>query len=249
MNKWSIVRTVFGFTALLFSVLYTTTASAYIFGPPNVTELAEVGESANNLSLFSRTEADIFDPSEQVKSYGIAGVSKHGDKSGAIDFMYRLSKNTLSTPALEQSGFDIGGGVGGEWNFLSDRSLGLIANFQFDAGTWEYSKGSTNSGLVNTFGAEVGGLYRLFMGTSTVAPFVMLNQFVTTNDVYASSGAKLRTLTNTGSTTSYGVAVIIGKFTLSYTQTSSNSRITTSASSATSDVNTTGRMLTLGFNF
>ncbi|HUX91288.1 MAG TPA: hypothetical protein VMV48_11440 [Gallionellaceae bacterium] len=235
--------------SVVFSLLYTVSASAYIFGPPNVTELAEPGQSANNLSIFTRTEEDpLSGAGSKSESKGIAGVVKNGDKSGAGTFMYRLSQNSSTTSTLTRDGTDFGFGLGGEWNLLSDRSLGLIANFQYDAGYWEYTKGSTNTGTALTLGGEIGGIYRIFVETVTIAPFVMYNQFYSSYRITPATGADW-SLYNKGGSTSFGVGIIAGKFTVSFTQTRSNSEISNSYNSATSKTSTDGTMLTLGVNF
>ncbi len=231
----------------LLCALYATSASAYIFGPPNVTEIAENGENSNSVGLFTRSEDFVSNLSSTPATYtstGLAGVAKHGDNTGAFDFMYRLSQTKLSSSS-NYSSIDLGFGLGGEWNMLSDRSLSILANLQFDEG------GASDTGYDSfkvTLGGEVGAAYRIFVGTATIAPFAMYNVFSNAESVTPTTGNDYSLYRN-GSSTNFGVSLIYGRLNLSYTATSSSYKRTFSNSSSSANFTSNGSMIYLGINF
>lgn len=248
-----ITRPALFISAILFTLMYSVSASAYIFGPPPVTELAESGENLDNISLFKREESfiDTLGGSTATKyqSTGLAGVIKKGDRTGATNFMYRLSKTTVPTVS-SFDGTDFGFGIGGEWNMLSDRSLGILANLQMDYGrisagtTFPYNRTST------VWGGEVGAVYRVFVDQATVAPFIMYNVYQSsTYHDWTSSLYSDYYIYRNGTSINLGVSVIIGKFNITYTQTSSTYKYSFDTSSSTGTVNSDGNMLTIGFNY
>ena len=236
-------------STIFFTALLSSTASAYIFGPPNITEIIGVGESQSSFGFFSRAESDVFSGTKnEVNTVGLAGGIKTGDQSGSINFQYRLSKATLSSTTLERTQTDFGLGLGSEWNLLSERNLGLFANFQVDFGTAEFTKGSSNTAALSTLGGEIGGYYRFFIETATIAPFILINQFKTKNQVSVAFDTDF-TLTNSGRTTMYGIVFNFRNVSLSYTQSSTNSQRSSDASSFVLNRSDTGSFLSLGFIF
>jgi hypothetical protein len=250
-----ITRPALFISTLLLTLLYSVSASAYIFGPPPVTELTESGENLDNISLFKREESFVYGTSgtpTKFESTGLAGLTKKGDKDGAFNFMYRLSKEKAPAFATYDS-TNLGFGFGRDWNVLSDRSLGIILNGQFDYArasesvtsgkttySWDYS--------ITTLGVETGAVYRLFINQATIAPFVMYNIYRNTNSVTPSVG-RAYSIYYDGSSVNLGVSVILGKFNLTYTQTTSEAKYSYDIYTGSGTVKTTGNMLTLGFNY
>lgn len=240
--------------SILFALMYSLSASAYIFGPPPVTELAESGENQDTISLFKREESYVDSlggtTPTKYESTGLAGVIKKGDRTGATNFMYRIAKTTIPTNSTFDE-TDFGFGIGGEWNLLSDRSLGLLANLQMDYG--KISAGSSPYQYTRTaivFGGEVGTLYRLFIDQATIAPFIMYNVYnSSTYHDWTSSSYSDYYIYRNGTSINIGVSVIIGKFNLTYTQTNSTYKYSFDTSSSTGTVNSVGNMLTIGFNY
>lgn len=233
--------------ALLAFATFTTSASAYIFGPPNVTEIAESGENTNSIGLFSRSESYINTVGGNPFTYnstGLAGVAKQGDNTGAFDFMYRLSQTKVNTSSTYKS-FDIGLGIGGEWNMLNDRSLAILANLQFDEGA---ASDTGYDSFKLTLGGELGLAYRIFIGTATIAPFAMYNMYANTEAVTPTAGNDYSLYRN-GNSTNLGVSFIFGALNLSFTTTTSNYKISNSVNNATANYSTNGTMITVGVNF
>lgn len=238
---------------LLVVALNSNLAAAYIFGPPPVTELAESGENLDNISLFSREESFINTVSgspTKFQSTGLAGVIKKGDPSGATNFMYRLAKTNIPTDSSYDES-DFGLGIGGEWNMLSDRSLGVLANLQCDLGLISGGTSPTQyTGSTFVLGAEIGATYRLFIDKFTVAPFAMYNLYSNTTSYYYTSTAYSNfNAYRNGNSINLGVSVITGKFNFTFTQTTSTYKYSYDIYTYTGNVNTNGTMLTVGYNY
>lgn len=254
MAQYNCNWTALWFVMVIFSALCSTAASAYQFGAPPITEIADDGQDQDRFSLLNRTET-INQANTPTKTMGLEGVLKTGDRTGAKSILYRLSSSSYEAPLLTNKGTRVGIGRGWEWNMLSDRSLGLLTNLQFDYESWSYSKGSQNYGSGYTLGAEIGALYRIFINTATITPFVMLNQTSTSQTVnYWQTGTYISTyssysLKESGNSSSFGVDAMYGKLSLTIIQTTGNSTASTSLSSQTSTNSTSGTMFSLGYNF
>lgn len=242
------------YVIVLFVVLGSTPASAYQFGAPPITEIADDGQDQGRFTLFNRTET-INQSSTPTQTMGLEGVSKTGDRTGAKSFMYRLSTFSYEAPALTNKGTRLGIGGGWEWNLLSDRSLGLLANLQFDYESWSYSERTQNYGSGYTYGAEIGALYRIFIDRATITPFVMLNKTSASQTVnYWQTGTFISTyssydLSESGNSTSFGVDFMFGKTSLTILKTTGNSTSSSSLSSQTFTNSNSGTMFSLGYNF
>lgn len=241
--------------------LGATSAGAYQFGPPPITELAEVGGTQNRLSLYSQTtnyDGDTMTPALQ----GISYASSTGDRTGSSSSMFRLAKysdnRSVYRGYTDSTGVLIGGGLGGQWYFGSQRNFGLLLNGQLDYLTFNNDVKLNNGSKATldysqlAYGIEVGALYRYFISTATVTPFVT-----------AMKGARTRKISTTSSctncaadysyaddATTVGLDFMMGKFSASLLQTNASYVAKVSGSSVTSPAQkSTISMIVLGMNF
>jgi hypothetical protein len=235
--------------------LSVTSALAYQFGPSPITELAEAGGSQNRLSLYSQTTA--LDGSSLAPTLrGINFSSSTGDSSGAFSGMFRLAQYTDNRTAVgaasDSSGVLIGGGIGKQWYFGAERNFGLLLNGQMDYLSFSYdataSRTYDNSQLA--LGAELGALYRIFISTATVTPFVT-----------AMKGSRTRNVTSTtcsscaidysysDSATTMGIDFMMGKVSATLLQTNASYESSSSTNITYPTQKSTITMFVLGLNY
>lgn len=173
MLNWKFTVSLFGM--VVSAVLGTTSASAYQFGAPPITEITDNGTSRGRNSLFYLVDNGQYT--------GFSGEHSNGTRFGNSNYMYRLGKSNYneSSGAYSRAETFLGLGKGWQWDITEDRHIGVIGNFQFDYQSWSNSGGSTDKGTGLAYGLEFGGLYRYFMEANTLTSFAMLNLVTTSN--------------------------------------------------------------------
>lgn len=245
-------------TALLFgtvisSALCATSASAYQFGAPPITEIADSGTSRGRNSFFYLTDGGTH--------LGVSGVINKGSTYGGSTYLYRLGTSSFSesSGAYSRSGKFFGLGKGWEWDLTEDRHIGVIANLQFDYRAWSNSAGSLDSGTGLSYGLEFGGLYRHFIEENTLTSFAILsvasNSDKTTQNTLATAaywdqanvyhgavaaGSTSTTVAAKTSAVAFGVDYMMGKASVTGTVSLGSGNTKGSKSSL---------MITAGYNF
>lgn len=237
---------------VLFATLGSTTASAYQFGPPPITELAEAGKTQTRFSVYKQTttpETGTFKPT----LLGINIASSTGDTTGSRTGMFRLAKysdnaSTAWGAPSSGSGFLIGGGFGGQWNFGESRNYGLLLDGQADLLSYKYTETWTSVQATQlALGVEAGAFYRFFIDVATITPFVTVMKGKSRRtyvldypyaDQIVSYDDKGRTI---------GVDFNMGKFAATILRT--NSPIAYKTQWASGTYQTTITMLVLGINY
>jgi hypothetical protein len=243
--------------------LSVTSALAYQFGPPPITELAEAGGSQNRLSLYSQTTA--LDGSSLAPTLrGINFSSSTGDNSGAFSGMFRLAQYTDNrkaalSQASDSTGVLIGGGIGKQWYFGAERNFGLLLNGQMDYLSFSYDTKLTNLSTATidnsqlALGVELGALYRIFVSTATVTPFVTAMKGSRTRNISTTSVCSNCAVdySYSDSATTMGIDFMMGKFsaTLLQTNASYDSSASPSTNSTIPTQKSTVTMFVLGLNY
>lgn len=244
------------FLYFLLASLQATSAYAYQFGPPPITELAESGGSQNRLSLYSQSlKYDDTNRELTPTLRGISFVSSTGDRSGSGSGIFRLAQykdnRTVYGNSSDSTGILIGAGYGAQWYLGEQRNFGLLLNGQFDYLAFKYD--STASTTVTNsqpaLGIEAGVVYRIFIGQATVTPFVSAMGGVRARAIsYSNCSSCGYTVNYTDSGTTIGVDLMLGRFSASVLQTKASY---TATANGTTDpaVKSTITMMMLGMNF
>jgi hypothetical protein len=242
--------------------LSVTSALAYQFGPPPITELAEAGGSQNRFGLYSQATSypeDSLAPTLR----GISFSSSTGDSSGAFSGMFRLAQYTDNRTAVgaasDSSGVLIGGGIGKQWYFGAERNFGLLLNGQMDYLSFSYDTKLTNLSTATidnsqlALGVELGALYRIFVSTATVTPFVTAMKGSRTRNISTTSVCSNCAVdySYSDSATTMGIDFMMGKFsaTLLQTNASYDSSASPSTNSTIPTQKSTVTMFVLGLNY
>lgn len=240
-------------------ILDSTLVSAYQFGPPPITELAESGGTQSRLSLYSQTTVlDGLNLTPLLQ--GISYVATKGDNSGGTSGMLRVAHYTDNRTAIgaasDSTGALIGGGIGGQWYFGTERNFGLILDGQMDYLYFNYDttlSNNTAATLDNSqlaLGVEVGATYRIFIGTATITPFFTAMQGVRHRSISTVSSCSncAQDYSYQDSATTVGIDLMMGKLSATFLQTS-DSYIANSNGVTYPAQKGTITMYVLGYNF
>jgi hypothetical protein len=245
---------------LAFAALGSTSVLAYQFGPTPITELAEAGGTQNRFSLYSQTTA--YDGSSLAPSLkGINFSSSTGDNSGAFSGMFRLAqytdnRKTASGQASDSTGVLIGGGIGKQWYFGAERNFGVLLNGQMDYLSFSYDTTLTNLSTATldnsqlALGLELGALYRIFIGTATVTPFVTAMEGSRSRNISTTSSCSncAQDVSYRDSATTIGIDFMMGKVSATVLQTNA-SYVATSSNVTSPAQKSTITMFVLGLNY
>jgi len=254
-----ITRPTLFISTLLFSLMYSVSASAYQFGPTPITELAETEGSQNRLSLYTQTTKFEGSKLEAVLT-GVSFVNSTADSSGGTSVMLRgasyKDNRTVSGGASDSTGTLFGVGVGKQWYLGQERNFGLLLNGQMDYLNFSYNvtlSNATTAKLNNSqlaFGLEGGALYRIFIDKATITPFVTVMQGSRSRNISTTSSCSncAADYTYIDSATTIGIDLMAGKLSASILQTNA-SYVAKDSTTTYAAQKTTITMLVLGLNF
>ena len=248
---------VWAYAMVVSAAVLSPSVSAYQFGPPPITELAEAGGSQSRFNVYSQKQT-VEKSKLEADLTGISLANSTGDSIGASSSMFRVARYTDNRVTTGSSGVLLGAGGGGQWYFGEERAFGVLLNGQMDLLVFNYKPTIHNQAVTQgAIGVEFGGLYRIFIEKATITPFISFMKGVRTRFDSCSSTSNLcndRKFIYTDSARTIGLDFMMGVFSASILNTKASDNFTltnerTGASLPSGNTSTTTTMLIIGYNF